>query len=140
MMEKSDSLFTRRSVLTTFSTTAAAAAIVGLPIANAAEITQATSEDATPSQHGRPFDPAAIVAVILDLESVQGWEASGVACAKAYAAYRIRQAMGLDLPDPELARGHLQYQKGVWDAYKGSAWYERDQQMGKLYTAPKVDL
>lgn len=92
-----------------------------------------------------PADAAApdltpVMALLEELEAYQGWETAGVACTKAYAAYRLRQALGLTLPDPERARGHLHYQKGAWDFYTRSQCYERDRREGKGYTPPRADL
>ena len=85
-------------------------------------------------------DGSAIVAVIQELESWQGWESTGVVCTKAYAAYRMRQALGLDLPDPKDAQGHLEFQKGYWDAYRESLRFERDRRAGKAYSLPPITL
>lgn len=79
----------------------------------------------------------AVLEVIEELEAWQGWETSGVVAAKAYAAYRMREAMGLDLPDPENARMHLHFQQGSFDCYRDSYMFERDAAAGKVVLPPR---
>lgn len=85
----------------------------------------------------RADDRAAILEVIQELEGWQGWEVSSVVAAKAYAAYRMREAMGLDLPDPEYARMHLDYQGQSFDGYRRSYCFERDTAKGKVMLPPR---
>lgn len=82
-------------------------------------------------------DRAAILEVIHELEGWQGWEASSVVAAKAYAAYRMREALGLDLPDPEYARLHLYFQGQSFDGYRRSYCYERDLAEGVVMLPPR---
>ncbi|MDP2051116.1 MAG: hypothetical protein Q8K33_19975 [Cypionkella sp.] len=90
---------------------------------------------AVPAQAQVP-DLNAVLAVITELESWQGWESSGTVCAKAFAAYRMRQALGLDLPDPTHARDHLYFQNEAWNSYARTVRFERDQLEGKNYSSP----
>lgn len=85
----------------------------------------------------RADDRASILEVIQELEGWQGWEASSVVAAKAYAAYRMREALALDLPDPEYARMHLDYQGQSFDGYRRSYWFERDTAEGKVMLPPR---
>ena len=85
----------------------------------------------------RADDRAAILEVIQELEGWQGWEASSVVAAKAYAAYRMREALALELPDPEYARMHLDYQGQSFDGYRRSYWFERDTAEGKVMLPPR---
>tara|TARA_R110002072_G_scaffold9130_1_gene44810 strand:+ start:473 stop:850 length:378 start_codon:yes stop_codon:yes gene_type:complete len=82
-------------------------------------------------------DRGTILEVIRELESWQDWETSSVVAAKAYAAYRLREAMGLDLPDPENARMHLHYQGRSFEDYSRTAWFERDRAEGKIIVPPR---
>ena len=111
------------------------ALLTGLPASGAALMLPATDVSA----ESAATSPA-VLKVLQELEAAQGWETAGVACTKAYAAYRLRQALGLDLPDPEPAQAHLHFQKGAWDSYTHSYWYERDQREGKMYTPPRAVL
>lgn len=81
-------------------------------------------------------DPA-LLDVIHELEGWQGWEASCVVAAKAYAAYRMREALGMELPDPEYARMHLDYQGRSFEDYKRTVWFERDMADGKVMLPPR---
>lgn len=79
----------------------------------------------------------ALVDVIKELEAWQGWEASCVVAAKAYAAYRMREALALDLPDPAYARMHLYYQGQTFDKYRQSYSHARDAAEGKVMLPPR---
>ena len=83
-------------------------------------------------------EPTAVLAVINELESWQGWESSAVVCTKAFAAYRLRQALGMELPDPCRARDHLAFQQQAWDSYRRTVCFEWDQLQGKIYSAPML--
>lgn len=80
-----------------------------------------------PAQAGAvtPEERSALLAVIERLEAGQGWEASCVAAAKAFAAWHMRRALGLDMPDPRLAQMHIDYQQGSFKDYQRSMLYER---------------
>lgn len=80
---------------------------------------------------------SAILEVLLELESWEGWEASSVVAAKCYAAYRIREALRLELPDPEKARLHLDYQRRSFEDYRRSVWFERDREKSKTMAPPR---
>jgi len=81
-------------------------------------------------------DPA-LLDVLHELEGWQGWEASCVVAAKAYAAYRVREALGMELPDPEYARMHLDYQGQSFEGYQRTVWFERDMANGKVMLPPR---
>lgn len=81
-------------------------------------------------------DPA-ILQVIQEMEKSEGWETSSVVAAKAYAAYRMREALGLDLPDSKYARLHLEYQSQSFEDYRRSYWYEQDMLEGKVMAPPR---
>lgn len=81
-------------------------------------------------------DQTEILEVLSELEQIQGWEKAEIVAAKAYAAYRIREAMGLDLPDPKYARLHLDCQREAYEGYKRSFLYERDIAEGRVYPEP----
>jgi len=82
-------------------------------------------------------DCSAIIEVIRELENSQSWETSSVVAAKAYAAYRMRKAMGLDMPDSEYARMHLDYQGQSFEDYRRTVWFERDMADGKVMQPPR---
>lgn len=73
-----------------------------------------------------------IVRVIEQLETYQGWEPSNVVAAKAFAAWQIRKALGLNLPDPRTAQMHVDYQRQGFEQYRRSYWFERDTAEGKV--------
>jgi hypothetical protein len=52
---------------------------------------------------------ARLLQVIADLESPQPWEPSSAVAAKAFAAWQMRKALGLNLPDPERAEWPIGY-------------------------------
>jgi hypothetical protein len=79
------------------------------------------------------IDLARLVDVIEQLETVQGWEASGIVAAKAFAAWQMRKALGLALPDPVRAQMHVDFQNQNFEGYQRSAWFERDRDAGKVY-------
>lgn len=62
----------------------------------------------------------AVLEVINELEGWQAWEPSSIVAAKSYAAYRLREALGLELPDPKHARLHLEYQNQSYQDYRRS--------------------
>lgn len=104
-----------------FLTAAAIAPLAAAPIAGAA---LAQTEDDTKQR---------IIAVIDQLEAYQGWETSSVVAAKAFAAWQMRKALGLDAPDPKNAQMHVDYQRSRFEEYKGTCTCERDQAEGKHY-------
>lgn len=79
-----------------------------------------------------------LLGVIHELEGWQGWEASCVVATKAYAAYRMREALGMELPDQEYVRMHLDYQGRCFEDYRRTVWFERDRADGKTMTAPRL--
>ncbi len=85
-------------------------------------------------------DTSGILDVIHELESWECWENASIVAAKAYAAYRMREALGLDLPHPKYARAHLDLQVWNFEDYRKSIWYERDKAAGKTMTAPRPGL
>ena len=80
-------------------------------------------------------DPA-ILAVIEELETVAGWEPFNSAVAKCYAAYRMRVVLGLDVPDPKLARDYVVMQHEDFERYKRTIWYERALAEGRAIVPP----
>lgn len=78
-----------------------------------------------------------MVRVIEQLEAYQGWEPSSTVAAKAFAAYQMRKAMGLDLPDPQTAQMHVDYLRSDFDRYQRTVWYERDVADGKNPEIPQ---
>ena len=79
---------------------------------------------------------SAVLDIIQELEGWQRWETISVIYTKAYVAYRLRLALDLEPPDPDTAMGHLHFQKGSWDHYRGSIRYELDQKEGRECTPP----
>lgn len=69
--------------------------------------------------HGR------LIEVTRVLEAWEGWEASNVVAAKAYAAWQIRNALGIDLPDPSDAQMHIDYQRINFADYERTGWCAR---------------
>lgn len=82
-------------------------------------------------------DSGAIINVIQELEAWQGWEPSNIIAAKAYAAYRMREVMALDLPNPKYAQLHIDGQLCEFERYQKSVWFERDRAEGKIISAPQ---
>lgn len=80
-----------------------------------------------------------MIRVIEQLEASQGWEASGIVAAKAFAAWQMRKAIGLALPDPQTAQQHIEYQQQQFKAYRRSFLFERDQAAGKHYQIAAVE-
>lgn len=63
------------------------------------------------------------LAFIEALEASQGWEPSNVVAAKHYAAYKMRAALGFDLPDPENAQQHVVMQRQRFEDHLRSVWH-----------------
>ena len=70
---------------------------------------------------------ARLLDLIAHLEAWQGWEASSVVAAKAFAAWQIRKAMGMDLPNSKTAQMHIDYQRLSFDQYRESSGYSADE-------------
>lgn len=77
---------------------------------------------------------AQMIAVIERLETYEGWEASCVVAAKAFAAWQMRKAMGLEMSDPKHAQAHVDYHHEAFRQYQKSIWYERDVAEGKRFS------
>jgi hypothetical protein len=75
----------------------------------------------------------AVLSVIEELEASQGWEAFDIAAAKAYAAYKMRQALGLELPAGHRAQDHVDCQRRKWDDYQRTCLPEFDARNGRTY-------
>lgn len=114
----SDIGMSRRALLTCLP-----CAAVAIPL-----VAGGTAADPAPG-----VDLACLVDVIEQLEAVQGWETSGIIAAKAFAAWKMRKALGLALPDPERAKMHVEFQQREFERYRGSARFERDRDAGKVY-------
>lgn len=97
--------------------------IAALPFAGTAVTAQAKADS--------------LLLALAELETPAGWEPSNVAAAKAYSAYRIREALSLQLPDPSAAAMHLDYQHRAYKDYTQSYWFERDQAEGKRAHPPR---
>ena len=107
------------------------ALLAALPCA-AVAIPLMASETAT-DQVSPEIDLARLVDVIEQLESAQGWEKSSVVAAKAFAAWKMRKALCLALPDPDRAQMHVDCQRQEFEDYRRSAWFQRDLDAGKEY-------
>lgn len=68
---------------------------------------------------------AVLMGLIEDLEAVHGWQAVDLLACKHFAAYRIRQALGLDLPEQTRARDHCYIMQRSFEDYQRSVWYGR---------------
>ena len=77
-------------------------------------------------------DRARMLRVIEQLETYQGWEPSNVVAAKAFAAWQMRKAMGLEMPDPKYAQMHVDHQRQGFERYQRSYWFERDTVEGRV--------
>lgn len=93
---------------------------------------------ATPAVADETTD--ALTALVDELERYQGWAPHSVAMAKAYAAYRIRQAVGMPLPDPKDAQAHIDMQRGQYEAYRKSYFYEKHIADGEEVNPPNETL
>lgn len=108
--------------------------LAALPVSGAALAISTTTASADP-------DPA-ILAALAELETPQGWEASSVVAARVFAAYLIRDALGMEIP-PKVqgyAADHLHFQNRMFEGYQRTAHYERDIREGKIMPAPRVEL
>lgn len=76
-------------------------------------------------------DRERIIRLIEQLEAWQGWEPTRAVAAKAFAAWQMRRALGLDLPDPQTAQMHVDFQRQQFESYRRSIWFERDIADGK---------
>ncbi len=110
---------TRRQMLVVMTTAGAAAAT------GAAAMQGAGYAPALDTQR------ADMIRVIEELEAWQGWEASSVVATKAFAAWQMRKAMGLDLSGSEHAQMHVDYQHQSFERYKRSYLFEMDSAAGK---------
>ena len=82
---------------------------------------------------GHDTERRRMIEVIEQLEAWQGWEPSSTVAAKAFAAWQMRKALGLDMPNPETAQMHVDYQRQKFEDYRRTVWFERDQAEGKHY-------
>lgn len=103
--------------------------LMALPFAGAALALPKLAE-AEPQQES---DRDRMIRVIEQLEAWQGWESSSTVAAKAFAAWQMRKALGLDLPDAQTAQMHVDYQRQKFEDYRRTVWFERDQAAGKHY-------
>ena len=85
-------------------------------------------------------DRAKVIEVIEKLEDWRGWETSAVVAAKAFAAWQIRKALGLDLPNSWAAQMHIDYQADAHRRYTGTIHFERDLEAGKNVDQPTWEL
>lgn len=106
-----------------------------LSVAPASGVALALTSGARPSKYEneRKTDQARMIRVIEQLETVQGWEKSSVIAAKAFAAWQMRKALCLNLPAPDRAQMHVDFQHQEFVGYRRSAWFERDRDAGKVY-------
>lgn len=109
----------RRSLLQALPTSVAT-----LPFLNTGNVTTPSEEET---------DRQRLIRVIEQLEAWQGWEPSSTVAAKAFAAWQMRKALGLDMPNPETAQMHVDYQRQKFEDYRRTVWFERDQAEGKHY-------
>lgn len=80
-----------------------------------------------------------MIRVIEQLEAWQGWEPSSIVAAKAFAAWRMREALGLDLPDPKHAQMHIDYQRENFERCQRSDWFKQDRAAGKVYAITSME-
>ena len=109
----------RRSLLQALPTSVAT-----LPFLNTGNVTTPSEEET---------DRQRLIRVIEQLEAWQGWEPSSTVAAKAFAAWQMRKTLGLDMPNPETAQMHVDYQRQKFEDYRRTVWFERDQAEGKHY-------
>lgn len=100
---------------------------MGAPLVAAALVVPALAKAAETQETDRDR----MIRVIEQLEAWQGWEPSSTVAAKAFAAWQVRKALGLDLPDPQTAQMHVDYQRQAFEGYRRSVCFERDRQAGK---------
>ncbi|UWS03112.1 hypothetical protein K4K94_12460 [Phaeobacter inhibens] len=80
-----------------------------------------------------------MISVIEQLESGQGWEPSATVAAKAFVAWQMRKALGLELPDRPAAQMHVEFQHMNFQGYRHSARFEQDRAAGKHYAIPPME-
>lgn len=100
----------------------------------------AVAKPITTSDVQEPHLNTRILEVIEQLEAVQGWEPVSTIAAKAFAAWQMRKALGLDLPNPHFAQVHVDAQRQAFSDYCNSVWFERDQAAGKHCTVPPFEV
>ncbi|WP_339768028.1 hypothetical protein [uncultured Pseudosulfitobacter sp.] len=84
--------------------------LMGLPLAGAAL--------ALPIAAKAESDRDRMIRVVYQLEAHEGWESANVVAAMAFAAWQIRKALGLTMPDPKYAQMHVDFQKAAFERYR----------------------
>ncbi|WP_157970964.1 hypothetical protein [Pseudogemmobacter bohemicus] len=114
----------RRSFLRSAPTVGFAAMVAG------AEVVEAAPEN------------SALLAVIEDLEGAEGYDIAAMASGKLYAAYLIRVALGLDVPEEtrKEAQHCIEFRNGAYERYLKSHYREIDLAAGKVVKAPPSSL
>lgn len=84
-------------------------------------------------------DRTRMIEVIEQLEAYQPWETSGTVAAKAFAAWQMRKALGLDMPNPKTAQMHIDYQNQTLNQYRKSYQFERDVEAGVARELPSYE-
>lgn len=85
-------------------------------------------------------EPNEIVDLINELENSQGWEQGSVVMAKAYVAYRLRLALGMETGSSSQAKQHIASQASSYERYKGTYLYELDFAEGRPVAPPSEFL
>ena len=85
---------------------------------------------------GAPAEASRLLAVIDELEGAPMWYSSLTYTAQHYAAFRMRLALGLPLPDPEHARAHLDMLRSKFEDYQRTVYFDRDMAAGKVIVPP----
>lgn len=85
------------------------------------------------AEHAQDMERERLIRVIEELEATQDWEQANIVAAKAFAAWQIRKALGLDLKDQKAAQMHVDFQREKFEDSKRTVWFERDQEAGAAY-------
>ena len=107
--------------------------LTALPVSSVALAMPANADSVQDTEHNRMID------VIKQLEECQGWESSSTVAAKTFAAWQMRKALGLDLPDPKTAQMHIEFQRQQFEGYRHSLLFERDRAAGKTCEVARME-
>ncbi len=68
-------------------------------------------------------DLSQLIRAIEELEVEKEWESTSTSAAKAYCAYKIRAALGLEIVDEAKAKQHVNFHSEQFEAYRRSVWF-----------------
>ncbi len=102
--------------------------LMALPVAGALAVPALAK-----AAQAQETDRDRMIRVIEQLEAWQGWEPSSTIAAKSFAAWQMRKALGLGLPDPKHAQMHVDFQRQKFEDYRRTVFFEQDRDAGTSY-------